>query len=271
MAIQHRAKKRFGQNFLSDPGIIHRIVQSINPKPGQRLIEIGPGLGALTCPILKLVGEMDVIELDRDIIPKLQLNCGLDAVQNNQLRIHNVDVLNFNFNDLAYDEPLRIIGNLPYNISTPIIFHLVEHSKIIQDMFFMLQKEVVLRLAAKPDTSNYSRLSVMAQYYFDVSALFLVPAESFEPIPKVESAIVRLVPHTTKTVKIDDDKAFGKFVTQAFSQRRKTLRNVLKDIVSSQQLESIGIDPTSRAQSLSLQQFADIYQLTASESPDKNT
>ncbi len=259
MAIQHRAKKRFGQNFLSDPGIINRIIQSINPKPGQRLIEIGPGLGALTCPILDLVGEMDVIELDRDIVPKLQLNCGLDAVQNNQLRIHNVDVLQFDFTELQYAEPLRIIGNLPYNISTPIIFHLVEHSQLIMDMYFMLQKEVVLRLAAKPDTSNYSRLSVMAQYYFQVDALFLVPAESFEPIPKVESAIVRLVPHKDKPVKVNDDKAFAKLVTLAFSQRRKTLRNVLKDVCSASQLQSIDIDPACRAQSLNLQQFADIF------------
>ncbi len=261
MAIQHHARKRFGQNFLSDPSIIHRIIQSINPKPGQRLIEIGPGLGALTCPILKIVNEMDVIELDRDIVPKLQLNCGLDAVQNKQLRIHNIDVLQFNFSDLNYAEPLRIIGNLPYNISTPIIFHLVEYSHLIQDMYFMLQKEVVLRLAAKPDTSNYSRLSVMAQYYFQVNALFLVPPESFEPMPKVESAIVRLIPHKNKPIKVDNDKAFAKLITQAFSQRRKTLRNVLKDICTAQQLESIGIDPTSRAQTLSLQQFADIYKV----------
>lgn len=204
---------------------------------------------------------MDVIELDRDIVPKLQLNCGLDAVQNKQLRIHNIDVLQFDFSDLNYAEPLRIIGNLPYNISTPIIFHLVEYNHLIQDMYFMLQKEVVLRLAAKPDTSNYSRLSVMAQYYFQVNALFLVPPESFEPIPKVESAIVRLIPHKKKPITVDDDKAFAKLVTQAFSQRRKTLRNVLKDICSAQQLESIGIDPTRRAQSLSMQQFADIYKV----------
>ncbi len=261
MAIEHRARKRFGQNFLSDPAIIHKIIQSINPKPGQRLIEIGPGLGALTCPILNLVNEMDVIELDRDIVPKLQLNCGLDAVQNNKLRIHNIDVLQFNFAELNYAEPLRIIGNLPYNISTPIIFHLVEHSNLIQDMYFMLQKEVVLRLAAKPDTSNYSRLSVMAQYYFQVDALFLVPPESFEPIPKVESAIVRLVPHKTKPVQVADEKAFKKLVTLAFSQRRKTLRNVLKKTCSAAQLESIDIDPSSRAQSLNLQQFADIYNI----------
>jgi len=261
MAIQHRAKKRFGQNFLSDPGIIQRIIQSINPKLGQRIIEIGPGLGALTCPILKLTKEIDVIELDRDIVPKLQLNCGLDAVQNNQLRIHNVDVLQFDFGALNYAEPLRIIGNLPYNISTPIIFHLVEHSQLIQDMYFMLQKEVVLRLAAKPDTSNYSRLSVMAQYYFQVDALFLVPPESFDPIPKVESAIVRLIPHKEKPVGVSDEKAFKKLVTLAFSQRRKTLRNVLKDVCSAEQLESIDISPSSRAQSLNLQQFADIFNL----------
>ncbi len=261
MAIQHHAKKRFGQNFLSDPGIIQRIIKSINPKPGQRLIEIGPGLGALTSHILKLADEMDVIELDRDIVPKLQLNCGLEAVKNNQLRIHNIDVLQFDFAALHYSEPLRIIGNLPYNISTPIIFHLVNYNSIIQDMHFMLQKEVVMRLAAKPDTSNYSRLSVMAQYYFQVDALFLVPPESFQPIPKVDSAIVRLIPHTEKPIKIDDEKAFSKLITLAFSQRRKTLRNVLKDLCSAQQLESIDINPTLRAQSLTLEQFQRIYTL----------
>lgn len=255
MSIQHRARKRFGQNFLSDPGIIHRIIQSINPKPGEHIIEIGPGLGALTCPILKIVNQMDVIELDRDIIPKLQLNCGLDS----HLNIHNTDVLKFDFASLPYNEPLRIIGNLPYNISTPIIFHLVEYSSIIQDMYFMLQKEVVQRLAAKPDTSNYSRLSVMAQYYFQVTPLFLVPPESFQPMPKVDSAIVRLVPHTEKPVQITDEKAFATLVHQAFSQRRKTLRNVLKDFCTPQQLEAADIDPSSRAQTLTLQQFADLH------------
>ncbi len=255
MAIQHRARKRFGQNFLSDPGIIQRIIQSINPRQGDRIIEIGPGLGALTCPILKQIGEMDVIELDRDIIPKLQLNCGLDS----KLHIHNVDVLKFDFASLDQDQPLRIIGNLPYNISTPIIFHLVEYSSIIQDMFFMLQKEVVERLAARPDTSNYSRLSVMAQYYFKVTPLFLVPPESFQPVPKVDSAIVRLIPHKDKPVQVDNEEAFGKLVSQAFSQRRKTLRNVLRELCTADQIEAAGIDPASRAQSLTLQQFADLF------------
>ncbi len=255
MSIQHRARKRFGQNFLSDPGIIQRIIQSINPKPGDHIIEIGPGLGALTCPVLDIVGEMDVIELDRDIIPKLQLNCGLDK----PLRVHNVDVLKFDFASLGYSEPLRIIGNLPYNISTPIIFHLVEYSQVIQDMYFMLQKEVVDRLAARPDTSNYSRLSVMAQYYFQVTPLFLVPPESFQPVPKVDSAIVRLVPHTLRPVEIDDETSFSQLVSQAFSQRRKTLRNVLKDVISAEKIEAAGIDPSARAQSLSLQNFAELY------------
>ncbi len=255
MEIQHRARKRFGQNFLSDPGIIQRIIQSIHPQPGQHIIEIGPGLGALTCPILEIVGEMDVVELDRDIIPKLQLNCGLDS----KLHIHNVDVLKFDFASLPYSPPLRIIGNLPYNISTPIIFHLVKYSDIIQDMFFMLQKEVVERLAARPDTSNYSRLSVMAQYYFNVTPLFLVPPQSFRPAPKVDSAIVRLVPHTERPVQVDDPEAFAKLVSLAFSHRRKTLRNVLKDTLTPAQIEAAGIDPAARAQTLSLQQFAALY------------
>jgi len=259
MAIQHRARKRFGQNFLSDQSIIQRIIQSINPKSGERIIEIGPGLGALTCPVLQTVGEMDVIELDRDIVPKLQLNCGLDYTQQNKLRIHNIDVLKFDFNSLGYEQPLRIIGNLPYNISTPIIFHLVEYADKIQDMYFMLQKEVVQRLAAKPDTSNYSRLSVMAQYYFQVTPLFIVPPESFQPMPKVDSGIVRLIPHEEKPVHISDDKAFAKLVSQAFSQRRKTLRNVLKDICTPEQIELAGIDPAARAQTLSLQQFANLF------------
>lgn len=211
---------------------------------------------------------MDVIELDRDIVPKLQLNCGLNQVSENKLRIHNVDVLRFDFAQLNYPEPLRIIGNLPYNISTPIIFHLVGYSQLIQDMYFMLQKEVVQRLAAKPNTSNYSRLSVMAQYHFQVTPLFLVPPESFQPIPKVDSAIVRLVPHKQKPIHINDEKAFAKLITLAFSQRRKTLRNVLKEVCSAQQMQDIGIDPSSRAQTLSLQQFADLFNSLA-ETPQQ--
>ncbi|MCW9015252.1 MAG: 16S rRNA (adenine(1518)-N(6)/adenine(1519)-N(6))-dimethyltransferase RsmA [Gammaproteobacteria bacterium] len=255
---QHKARKRFGQNFLTDTSVIDRIIQSINPHATDKLVEIGPGLGALTCPILSIVGEMNVIELDRDIVPKLRLNCGLQ----NKLHIHNVDVLKFDFNQLVNDdEQLRIIGNLPYNISTPIIFHLVNYAEHIQDMHFMLQKEVVDRLAAPAGSSEYSRLSVMAQYHFQVLPLFLVPPEAFNPRPKVESAIVRLVPHKTRPVTVPDEKAFAALVAQAFSQRRKTLRNVLKGHCTTEQLEAAGINPGQRAQELSLQQFAELNRL----------
>ncbi len=255
---QHIARKRFGQNFLTDSHIIDRIIHGIQPQADDRLVEIGPGLGAITCPLLELVGELDVIELDRDIIPKLRLNCGLKG----QLNIHNVDVLKFDFNSLCSgQQKLRIVGNLPYNISTPIIFHLVQYAEHIKDMHFMLQKEVVERLAAQPGTSNYSRLSVMAQYHFKVSPLFLVPPEAFEPRPKVDSAIVRLVPYTTKPVQVDDEPAFAKLVSQAFSQRRKTLRNVLKDYASTEQMEAAGIKPSQRAQELTLNQFAELSRI----------
>lgn len=255
---QHIARKRFGQNFLTDGHIIDRIIHGIQPQADDRLVEIGPGLGAITCPLLELVGELDVIELDRDIIPKLRLNCGLKG----QLNIHNVDVLKFDFSSLCNEQQkLRIVGNLPYNISTPIIFHLVQYAEHIQDMHFMLQKEVVERLAAQPGTSNYSRLSVMAQYHFKVSPLFLVPPEAFEPRPKVDSAIVRLEPYSIKPVQVDDETTFAKLVGQAFSQRRKTLRNVLKDHASIEQMEAAGIKPSQRAQELTLSQFAELSRI----------
>lgn len=252
---QHTARKRFGQNFLTDRSVIDRIIQSINPQTGDRVVEIGPGLGALTCPLMASLGTLDVIELDRDIIPKLRMNCGLSG----ELNIHNADVLNFDFSQLTDgSEQLRIVGNLPYNISTPIMFHLVNYAHLIKDMYFMLQKEVVERLGANPDTSNYSRLSVMAQYYFKVSPLFLVPPEAFDPRPKVDSAIVRLQPHKNKTVNVGDEKAFATLITQAFSQRRKTIRNSLKNICSDEQLIAANINPTQRPQEVSLQQFADL-------------
>jgi len=253
--MQHLARKRFGQNFLTDTSVIDRIIHSINLHEDDRLVEIGPGLGALTCPLLSITGKLDVIELDRDIIPKLRLNCGLKGT----LNIHNCDVLKFDFAELIENnEQLRIVGNLPYNISTPIIFHLVKYARQIKDMYFMLQKEVVERLAAKPGSSNYSRLSVMSQYHFKISPLFLVPPESFNPRPKVDSAIVCLQPYNTKPVNVEDEKAFASLVTQAFSQRRKTIRNVLKKICTPEQLEAAGIDPGQRPQEFNLQQFADL-------------
>jgi 16S rRNA (adenine1518-N6/adenine1519-N6)-dimethyltransferase len=253
--MQHIARKRFGQNFLTDTSVIDRIIHSINVQTDDRLVEIGPGLGALTCPLLSIAGKLDVIELDRDIIPKLRLNCGLQG----QLNIHNCDVLKFDFSELIHDDKqLRIIGNLPYNISTPIIFHLVTYARQIKDMYFMLQKEVVERLAAKAGSSNYSRLSVMSQYHFKISPLFLVPPESFSPRPKVDSAIVCLQPYDIKPVIVDDEKAFASLVRQAFSQRRKTIRNVLKNACTQEQLKAAGIDPGQRPQEITLQQFSDL-------------
>ncbi|MDH5484409.1 MAG: 16S rRNA (adenine(1518)-N(6)/adenine(1519)-N(6))-dimethyltransferase RsmA [Gammaproteobacteria bacterium] len=264
--IQHIARKRFGQNFLTDEAIIDRIVRSINPQAGDKLVEIGPGLGALTRPLLSIAGKMDAIELDRDIIPKLRLNVGIDS----PLTIHNYDVLKFDFNQLIEDDrQLRIIGNLPYNISTPIIFHLTNFTNIIQDMYFMLQKEVVERLAAAPGTSDYSRLSVMVQYYFKVAALFIVPPESFEPQPKVDSAIVRLEPYKEKPFIATSEKAFSQLVALAFSQRRKTLRNVLKNHCTQEQLESAGINPGQRAQELRLEQFVQLSNILQSTESTK--
>jgi 16S rRNA (adenine1518-N6/adenine1519-N6)-dimethyltransferase len=249
---QHQARKRFGQNFLTDPAIIERIVRGINPVPGEQIVEIGPGLGALTCPLLQQAGQLDVIELDRDIIPKLSNNCGhLGA-----LRVHQCDVLNFNFSELSTERNLRIVGNLPYNISTPIIFHLVTHAHCIRDMHFMLQKEVVARLAAQPGGSEYGRLSIMAQLHFAITPLFLVPPHAFVPQPKVDSAIVRLVPHTSPLVELNSHETFASLVKQAFSQRRKTLHNTLKEVCDDALLQDLGIDPRQRAQELSLKQFA---------------
>lgn len=255
---QHQARKRFGQNFLTDVALIERIINSINPQASDKVVEIGPGLGAITCPLLKLIDKLDVIELDRDIVPKLQLNCGF----NDKLVIHNCDVLKFDFNSLAEgDHKLRIIGNLPYNISTPIIFHLVQYADIIRDMHFMLQKEVVQRLAAKPGNKDYGRLSIMAQYHFKITPLFLVPPEAFDPRPKVESAIVKLQPHGIKPVEVADEQLLSSVVSQAFSQRRKTLRNVLKNLCSPEQLVAAGIDPAQRAEQLDLQAFANLCKI----------
>ncbi len=260
---QHKARKRFGQNFLTDQSIIDRIVLSIHPQVEDKLVEIGPGLGALTCPLIDITGKLDVIELDRDIIPKLQLNCGLKG----QLNIHNMDVLKFDFGSLLSGgaHTLRIVGNLPYNISTPIIFHLAEYADIIKDMHFMLQKEVVERLAANPGDSDYSRLSVMSQYHFKITPLFLVPPDAFNPRPKVDSVIVKLMPHPSTPVDVGDHDYFAGLVKQAFSQRRKTLRNVLKNMATDAQLKFCGIEPGQRAQELSLEQFATLSRLLQQE------
>lgn len=251
--ISHVPRKRFGQNFLHDPGVIARIVAAIAPKPGDHLVEIGPGLGALTTVLLPRVGAMDVVELDRDLIPRLTEQCsGLGT-----LRVHPVDALRFDFSQLAQDDgKLRVVGNLPYNISTPLLFHLFDHMTHIRDMFFMLQKEVVERMVAAPATEHYGRLSVMVQFHCAASKLFTVGSGAFQPAPKVESAVVHLVPHPHPPVPVTDYARFAKLVTQAFSQRRKTLRNALKGLLTDAQVRAAHVDPADRAERLGLADFA---------------
>lgn len=250
--MEHKARKRFGQNFLHDRGVIERIVRVIGPKPDDRLVEIGPGLGALTLPLLEAAGHLEVVELDRDLIPKLETLCAGRGA----LAIHSADALRFDFCALAGADKLRIAGNLPYNISTPLLFHLLSQARCIRDMHFMLQKEVVDRLAALPDCKDYGRLSVMVQYRCKVERLFTVPPGAFTPAPKVDSAIVRLIPYDAPPVQVDDVATLEKVVAQAFGQRRKTLRNTLRDLVDAAVMESIGINPQRRAETLTLAEFA---------------
>ena len=250
---KHRARKRFGQHFLIDSNVVTQIIAAINPQKNDHIVEIGPGLGVLTEDLLSCVSEMDAVELDRDIIPLLTKRCE----KLGSLTIHEADALQFDFKTLTGDKrPLRIVGNLPYNISTPLMFHLIESSQIICDMHFMLQKEVVNRLAAQPGNKDYGRLSVMMQFYCRVDSLFDVPPESFDPPPKVNSAVVRLVPYSKPPVKVNEVKVLEKVVTQAFSQRRKTLRNTLKPLLSAEKMKDLGIDPVRRAETLSLEEFA---------------
>lgn len=250
--MTHIARKRFGQNFLHDYGVISHIISSAQAKADEHWIEIGPGQGALTEPLLKLGVRLEVVELDRDLVVLLQ-----DKFKHyDNLCIHSADALRFDFSALSAGEKLRVIGNLPYNISTPLMFHLLEHAAQIDDMFFMLQKEVVNRICAQPSSKQYGRLTVMMQYFCAAECLFDVPPESFDPIPKVMSAIVRLVPHTTPPVQVDNLAQLNTVVTHAFSQRRKTLRNSLKKLIDEQTIIDLGIDPVARAETISLADFA---------------
>ena len=250
--MNHRPRKRFGQHFLHDPHVIAKIVAAIAPRPGETVVEIGPGLGALTRPVLERLGRLEVVELDRDVIPHLQAACaGLG-----ELVVHNVDALRFDFARLApAARSLRVCGNLPYNISTPLIFHLLAQSRAIRDMHFLLQKEVVDRLAAAPGGGDYGRLSVMVQYHCRAESLFRVAPGAFSPPPKVDSAVVRLTPYEAPPHPADDEDLFARLVNQAFSQRRKTLRNVMKGLLSAEQIEAMGIDPTRRPETLSVAEF----------------
>lgn len=250
--ISHQAKKRFGQNFLVDEDIIEKIILCINPKKEEALIEIGPGLAALTRHLLPKVKQLDVIEIDRDVIPELEKKCkGLG-----NLIIHQADALQFDFSKLIEeDKKLRIVGNLPYNISTPLLFHLINYAKNIADMHFMLQQEVVERICSAPDSKDYGRLSVMIQYYCQTEKLLIVPPEAFHPRPKIYSAIVRLKPWQEKPCVAKNIELFEKVVAQAFSMRRKTLRNTLKGLITEAELIQLNIDPQARAETISVQQF----------------
>ena len=249
--MKHIAKKKFGQNFLKDAAIIHGIIQSINPLPSDLLIEIGPGLGALTKPLLEKTNRLLAIELDRDIVGWIE-----NEYSKKNITVFNEDVLNFNFNQ--FDQKIRIVGNLPYNISTPILFKCIDNILIIKDLHFMLQKEVVDRMIAIPSSPEYGRLSVMLQYYFAMEHLVDVPKESFEPEPKVESSFVRLIPYEQYPFIANNIEQFARIVKEAFSQRRKTIRNTLKSFITENDFEKIGINPQLRAENLSVSDFVKI-------------
>lgn len=248
----HRPRKRFGQNFLHDPNVIERIARSIGPRPDDRVVEIGPGLGALTTPLLRALGRLDVVEIDRDLAARLPEQFAGQG----ELHVHQGDALRFDFCAVAAGTPLRVVGNLPYNISTPLIFHLLDQAPCIRDMHFMLQKEVVDRMAAAPGTDDYGRLSVMVQQRCKVESLFTVSPGAFHPPPKVWSAIVRLTPWETPPVPVADPALFSQLVNQAFTQRRKTLRNAVKGYLEADAITALGIDPQRRPETLSVAEFA---------------
>ncbi|HZH43144.1 MAG TPA: 16S rRNA (adenine(1518)-N(6)/adenine(1519)-N(6))-dimethyltransferase RsmA [Lysobacter sp.] len=249
------AKKHLGQHFLHERGIIDKIVQAVNPQPGDRLVEIGPGQGAITFPLLDRHGALTVIEYDRDLIAPLT-----DAARaHGELTVIHRDVLAVDFTALAGDgAPLRLVGNLPYNLSSPILFHVLDHAAVVRDMHFMLQKEVVDRMAAAPGSKVYGRLSVMLQAYCAVTPLFRVPPGAFRPPPKVDSAVVRLVPRDPAGIGIDDPRRFAAIVRDAFGQRRKTLRNALAQQCDAALIEAAGLRPDARAEQLPVEAFVQL-------------
>ncbi len=245
---EHKARKRFGQNFLQDTRIIGDIVNAVRPQPGDVVIEIGPGLAAITGPLAKRLDKLHVIEIDRDIVGRLKMLPFAD-----KLVIHEGDVLQFDFNSVAGKK--KIVGNLPYNISTPLLFRLSEVADDVADMHFMLQKEVVERMTARPKTNDYGRLSVMLQYFFEMETLIDVPPESFDPAPKVDSAVVRMIPVKHRIGEAQDFGHFAKLVKQAFAQRRKTIRNNLKGMAADEDLQAVGINPQDRAEHIAPEKY----------------
>ena len=253
--MKHVAKKRFGQNFLTDQSVIGSLIDAISPQHDDLMVEIGPGLGALTKPLMQKLKLLHVVELDRDICAWMGKEYAKQTAEQS-LIIHNVDALKYDFTSLGKN--LRVTGNLPYNISTPILFHLLANVAGINDMHFMLQKEVVERMVAMPSTPAYGRLSVMLQYHLQMEYLITVPPTSFEPAPKVESAFVRCVPHAVLPFVAKDEALFAKVVLAAFGQRRKTLRNTLKSLLDDDGFAALNISAQLRAENLSVSQFVAI-------------
>ena len=257
--MSHRPRKRFGQNFLHDQAVIARILDCIDPRPGQRLVEIGPGQGALTKGLLQRAGRLDAIELDRDLLEPLRHMCAPIG----ELNLHNADALKFDFRSLhPGEQKLRLVGNLPYNISTPLLFHLLEQADVIEDMHFMLQKEVVERMAAAPGSKTFGRLSVMLQVSCEVTPLFDIGPGSFDPPPKVDSSVVRLRPLAESRVPVAQIGTFGAFVAQAFAHRRKTLRNNLKGLLDGEQIAAVGVDPGARSETLAIDELIRLHRAT---------
>ena len=245
--MKHIARKRFGQHFLSDGGIIDAIVDAIHPQAGQAMVEIGPGLAALTQPLVERLGHLTVIELDRDLAVRLRMHKQLSVVES--------DVLKVNFTELAKAQKIRVVGNLPYNISTPILFHLLNHVAVIEDQHFMLQKEVIDRMVASPATSDYGRLSVMLQWRYDMENVLFVPPESFDPPPRVDSAVVRMIPRSAPAAV--DFQLLEKMVQVAFSQRRKLLRHTLGTWLTERNFAGT-FDVQRRAEEGPVQEYLDL-------------
>ncbi len=248
----HIARKRFGQHFLHDPNVIRRIVAAIDPKPSDRMVEIGPGLGAITIPLLARLDSLHAVEIDRDAIRHLRALPEAD-----RLHVHEGDVLNFDLGSLRSDDRrLRVVGNLPYNISTPLLFRLIEQREHLLDLHVMLQKEVIERMAAGPSTEHYGRLSVMLAPWLKVEPLFDIGPGAFRPAPRVVSNFARLTPHAIPPISTENPRQYAAVVAAAFSQRRKTLRNALKALLSEAQIRSVEVDPSARAETISPQQYA---------------
>jgi len=260
--MKHIARKRFGQNFLTDDGVLHQIIRGIGPGKDDVMVEIGPGLAAMTNLLLQAMPHMHVVELDRDLVARLKKSYPAE-----RLTVHEGDALKFDFRSIPVPEgkKLRVVGNLPYNISSPLLFHLATISEHVLDQHFMLQKEVVERMVAEPGSKVYGRLSVMLQWRYHMELLFVVPPEAFDPPPKVDSAIVRMIPR--KDVPLCDGAALEEVVTKAFTQRRKVIRNCLSGMFTEEELLQAGADPQARPETISLEVYVALANLWSQKTP----